>query len=309
MAYTYPPAATTLSSDLTAAQVHYLLKSPALLARRIRDLSLNKYIADYLLTGRYVAQGGAILYPNGEVLFTADDPEAVGILGEYPLTTLDAGTLATARTVKWGRDVEVSDEAISRMLADPLNRALSKLVNTNVRFIDGVALGVIASKITQTRAAGGSWNTGDGAGFQIISDVLATKAQVDETEDGFDLDTVVLRPMQYAKAIAALIRDGVLPRESNVISTGDFPNALGLTWTTSVHSPVTDPLLLDRAQLGGMADENIQSPGYTGAGPGGVEVRSIRDDLRDGYRVRARRVTVPLVLEPNAGIRITGTGI
>lgn len=308
MAYTYPPATPTLSTDLTVAQVHYLLKNPGLLARRVRDLSLNAYIADYLLPARYVAEGGAILYPNGETLFTADDPEAVGIGGEYPLTTLDTGTLALAKTVKWGRDVEVFDESISRMLADPLNRALTKLVNTNVRYIDSVALGVIASKITATRAAGAAW-TGADAGLQIISDVLLTKAQVDETEDGFSIDTVVLKPIQYAKVITALIADNVLPRESNVIATGNFPNALGLTWTQSIHSPVTDPLLLDRAQLGGMADENIQSPGYTGGGPAGIEVKSMRVDERDGYRVRARRVTVPVVIEPNAGIRITGTGI
>src|SRR3954470_21662739 len=126
MAYTYPPAGPVLSSDLSAAQVHYLLKSPALLARRIRDLSLYGYIADVLLPARYQAMGGAILYPNGEPVFANDDPEAVGVLGEYPLTTIDAGTLALAKTVKWGRDVEVSDESISRMQADPLNRALSR---------------------------------------------------------------------------------------------------------------------------------------------------------------------------------------
>lgn len=307
MAYTYPPAGPTLSTDLTAAQVHYLLKSPGLIARRVRDLSLYRFIADFLLTGRYVAVGGAILYPNGESLFANDDPEAVGPLGEYPLTTVDAGTLALAKTVKWGRDVEISDESISRMLVDPLNRALTKLVNTNVRYVDSIALGVIASKITATRAAGAAWTTGN----QIIADVLATKAQTEELEDGFDLDTVVLRPMQYAKVMAALIAQNLLPRESGaVITTGDFPNVLGMTWTTSTHSPVTDPLLLDRTQLGGMADENIQSPGYSrGADGVGVEVKSIRKEEVDGYRVRARRVTVPVVVEPNAGIRITGTGI
>jgi len=307
MAYTYPPAGPTLSSDLTAAQVHYLLKSPGLIARRVRELSLYRYIADFLLTARYTAVGGAILYPNGESLFTNDDPEAIGPLGEYPLTTLDAGTLAMAKTVKWGRDVEVSDEAITRMLADPLNRALTKLVNTNVRFVDSVALGVIASKITATKAAGAAWTTGN----QIISDVLLAKASTEELEDGFDLDTVVLRPTQYAKVMAALIAQNLLPRENgDVISTGDFPNVLGLTWTSSMHSPVTDPLLVDRQQLGGMADEQIESPGYArGADGTSVEVKSIREDHRDGYRVRARRVTVPVVVEPNAGLRITGTGI
>ena len=69
-------------------------------------------------------------------------------------------------------------------------------------------------------------------------------------------------------------------------------------------------LVVDRQQLGGMADEDIQSPGY--AKSNGIEVKTNRlvgSDDRDGYRVRARRVTVPVVLEPSAGVRITGTGI
>ena len=313
--YTYPPPAATLDGTLTVQQVHYLLKNPALLARRVRTLALNKYIADFLLPARYVAMGGAILYPNGEPLFANDDPEAVGVGGEYPLTTIDAGTLALAKTVKWGRDVEIYDESISRMLVDPVSRALERLVNSNVKYIDSVALSVIASKITRTKAAGASWSaltTGD----QIVEDVLGTVAETEELEDGFTIDTVVLKPTQFAKVRARLSAADLLPRESgNPIETsgnGVF-KYLGLDWVASTHSPVTDPLLLDRTQLGGMADENIQSPGYaSGPGPQGVEVASWRlggEANRDGWRVRARRITVPVVIEPNAGVKITGTSI
>lgn len=311
--YTYPPAPATLDGTLTIQQVHYLLKNPALLARRVRDLSLQKYIADFLLPATYVAQGGSILYPNGETLFAADDPEAVGIGGEYPLTSIDAGTLAMAKTVKWGRDIEVYDESISRMLIDPVSRALLKLVNSNIKYIDSVALAVIASKITRTYAAS-SWaalTTGD----QIVEDVLQAIAVNDELEDGFNYDTVVLKPTQFAKVRARLSAADLLGRETaNPIMTGSssFPY-LGLTWVQSIHSPVANPLLLDRSQLGGMANENIQSPGYSSAGGGnGIEVASWRlggEANRDGYRLRCRRITVPVVIEPNAGVVITGTGL
>lgn len=311
MPITYPPPAATLDGSLTVQQVHYLLASPARIARRIRDLALYRYIADYLLTSHYQVQGGAILYANGEPVFSDNDPEAIGIGGEYPLDTIGAGTLAMAKTVKWGRDAEVYDEAIARMLIDPVNRALTRLVNSNVRYIDSVALGVISSKITRTRAAGANWTTG----AQIIEDVLLAKADTEALEDGFDLDTVVLTALQFAKVVARLIKDGMLPREAEnpVLSSGVLPDMLGLTWTKSAHSPVTDPLLLDRQQLGGMADENLQSPGYVSGGEGvGIEAKVIRlqgSDDRDGYRVRARRVCVPVVVEPNAGIKITGTGV
>jgi hypothetical protein len=108
--------------------------------------------------------------------------------------------------------------------------------------------------------------------------------------------------------MARLLTSGLLPREAaNPINTGQFPEYLGVTWTTSSHVPFTDPFLVDTEQLGGMADEKIESPGY--ASNGGIDVKSIRDEGKEKYDVRVRRVTVPVVLEPNAGIRITGTGI
>lgn len=314
--YEYPPPAPTLDGSLTIQQVHYLLKNPNLLARRVRTLALNKYVADFLLPERYQVVGGAILYPSGEPLFPNDDPEVVEIGAEYPLTNIEAGTLALAKTVNWGRDAEVFDVSIARMLVNPVNRALLKLVNGNIKFVDSVALGVIASKITRTYAAGAAW-TALTSGDQIVEDVLGAIAVTEELEDGFNIDTVVLKPTQFAKVRARLSAADLLPRETgNPIEAGArmFPY-LGLNWVSSIHSPVSNPLLLDRLQLGGMADENIQSPGYTSAGgdgAAGIEVASWRlggEANRDGYRMRVRRITVPVVLEPNAGVAITGTGI
>lgn len=307
--YTYPAPPATVTQDGTAIEVHQFLKSPTLIARRLRTLLEQRFIADFLLSGRFTAVGGAILYETGETIFSVDDPEAVAPGAEYPMTVLTAGELAAAKTVKWGRDTEVTDEAIARLRMNPVERALQKLVNGTVRHVDSVALGVIASKITQTRAAGAVWTT---SGAQIIEDVLSAKAQVEEANvgEGYDLDVVVLKPLQYAKVMAEFIASGLMPREGdNPLTTGAFPNLLGLTWTTSPHVPVTDPLLVDSDQLGGMADEEIGGPGYTRANGVGAEVKSIRVDENDKYRLRARRVTVPVVLEPNAGIRITGTGV
>ena len=76
-----------------------------------------------------------------------------------------------------------------------------------------------------------------------------------------------------------------------------------------VDPAVLTPLLVDRSELGGMADEPLVSPGYTSGGVAGIQVKTMRRDEVDGYRVRCRRLTVPIVLEPNAGVRITGTGL
>jgi len=311
MSYIYP-AAPTVAADMTTVEIHHLLKTPTMIRKRLQEILAHKFIADYLLAGRYAAVGGGIFYETGEEIFPADSPEAVGPGAEYPKTAMTAGELAAAKVTKWGQDSPVSDEAISRLGIDVVNRALRKLANGNIRHVDSVALAVIASKVTQTLSVGagglntGAWTTDDA----IVEGILAVKAQAEEDNEGedFSYDTVVLKPTQFAKVAGKIITGGLVPREQqNAIVSGVIPDYMGLTWTTSTHTPFTNPILVDREQLGGMADENIESPGYTGLD--GVQVKSIRKDDTDSYLLRGRRVTVPVVLEPRAGVVITDTGL
>lgn len=308
--YTYPAPPAVVSGGDTV-EIHHLLKTPALIARRLRTLLEQRYIADFLLAGRFVAVGGSILYETGEEIFTADDPEAIAPGAGYPKTQATAGELAAAKTTKWGQDVPVTDEVIARLGINPVERAFTKLVNRSVRYVDSAALGVIASKITQTYSvtgagAPGAWATGNA----IVEGVLLAKAQVTGLDEGYDPDVIVLNDAQWAKAIGRLVTAGLLPREAgNPVVTGAWPQALGLTWVSTNHSPTADPILVDREQLGGMADEKLGGPGYVSSGGVGVETKAIREEETDSYLLRARRVTVPVVLEPNAGIKITNTGL
>ncbi|MFW6598125.1 hypothetical protein ACQBAU_16290 [Propionibacteriaceae bacterium Y2011] len=309
MAYTYPFAHP--EGTLTPEEVHRLLSNSRAIARRLRTLADQRFIADFLLGGRFSAAGGGIFYEDGQTLFAADDPEAVAPGAEYPLTVMTADELAAAKTTKWGHDSEVYDETIARLALQPVDRTLRGLVNSVVRLVDSVALAVVGSKVVATYdATAAPWTSGE----NIVTGVLSAKAAGDNQGDGaYDMDTVVLTPVQFAKVMAFLINGSFLPREQgNPVTSGMPVDALGITWTTSPHAPFTDPILVDRDQLGGMADENIQSPGYVSEGGIGVESkvqRLVGADDRDGYRLRARRVTVPVVTDPNAGIRITGTGL
>lgn len=310
MVYTYPaPPATT---DGTTINIHHMLSSPPLIARRIRTLLEKRYIADFLLSGRFEAKGGGIFYETGEEIFTQDSPESVAPGAGYPKTKIDAGQLASAKVSKWGQDSPVTDEAINRLGMSPVNRAFTKLVNQSVKFVDGAALGVIGSKVTQTfnvttgTNAPGAWTTGDA----IIAGTLLAKAQVTALDEGYEPNVVVLKDAQFARVVSKLQAAGMFPREAgNPLLTGDWPHVLGLTWVATNHSPTTDPLLVDTDQLGGMADEDQNAPGYVRTSGVGVETKSIRDEDTDSYNLRARRVTVPVVLEPNSGIRIAGTGL
>jgi hypothetical protein len=301
--YTYPVARP--SGTLTTAQIHLLLSNPRVIAKRIGLLTDQRFISDFLLGGRLEAKGGGIFYETGEQIFAADSAEAIEPLAEYPLTVLTRGELVAAKTGKIGLGTEISDENISRLGQSIVDRALLRLANQVIKDVDAIAMAVIASKVTSTIASA-AW-TSIGA---IVTSLLAAKANREDLAMGIDADTIALTGAQYAKVMGLFATAGVLPREDgNPLVDGSFPvNLLGYTWVTSPWLVGTDPLLVDRDQLGGMADENLGSPGYVRAA-NGVETHIERLGLNDGYRGQSRRVTVPVVLEPLAGVKITGTGL
>lgn len=305
MAYTYPPAAPTVTGDTTT--IHTLLQSPTLIARRLRTLAEQRFIADALLRGRFDVVGGAIQFEEGESLYTNRVPEVVRPGMEYPLSGLGLSPTQIAEVQKWGQDVPVTDEAIKRLRRNPVDRAFAKLVNHMVKQVDSVSLAAIASRVTASAAAAASWATATAE--QILTDVALAKANVIALNEGFDPDTVVVDDINYARAVAKFAAAGYLPREAtgdNPILTGDFPVVMGMRWLATPNLPTAGQVLVvDADQLGGMADENLGGPGYVGAAAG-VEAKSIRDEKKDKYDLRARRVTVPVVLEPAAGRKITG---
>lgn len=318
--YTYPVPTVTVLGDGTTEQISYFLKSPNLIRRRLQDLVAEHFIADFLLQGRYQAVGGAILYETGESLFPSDSPEAVAAGSEYKLISMTAGQIAAAKTVKWGFDSRVTDEAISRNNFNPVERALTKLANGMVKQVDSVALGVIASKATTTFASPAVWNGGTSTSIDagaIIDSVLQAEATWSQNYldfGSYDYDTVIVTPLQFAKIAASFLKSNSLPREAGnpIIDSGVLLNYLGKNWVRSKYTPTTNPIMVDTDLLGGMADENIESPGYSTAaanGVPGVQAKSIRDEERDQWRLRCRRVTVPVVTDYRAAITITGTGL
>jgi hypothetical protein len=303
--YTYPAPAPTVSGDYLT--IHRLLNNPALIARRLRTIAEQRFIADAILTGRFEAVGGAIQFEQTESLYTSRAPEVVRPGMEYPMTDLGIGPTQIAEVQKWGQDVPITDEAIKRLNRNPVDRAFTKLVNQMVKTVDGVALAVVASQVTQTVAAAASWSTATAK--QIFLDVAKAKGDIIDLNEGYEPDTVVLPTLAWTYAMAVFADAGYLPREdgNQPVLTGQFPVIDGMRWLATPNVPVANAgLVVDSAQLGGMADEKLGGPGYTGAGAEGIETKSIRDDDNDKYKVRARRVTVPVVLEPNAAKKITG---
>ncbi len=302
----YPPAPPTLSGDVES--INRFLANPTLVGRRLRTIAEQRYIADRLLTGRFQVSGGAVLYETGETIFADRDPEAVTPGANYPQTAVSTGTGSMASTVKWGEDAPITDESIKRRQMDPVNRAFIKLVNSNVKTVDSLAMSAISSAVTNSAAATAAW--AGATAKQILDDALQARANIVALNQGYDPDVVACDDFHWAYALSAFVNAGWLPRESltgNPALTGSFPVIGGMTWLPTPNvATASTVLVLDSTQLGGMADEQLGGPGYTGAGPQGIEAKTIRDDDNDQWRVRVRRVTVPVVLEPAAARKITG---
>ncbi len=300
----YPLTQSQLSAA-TAADALAFLKSPALVARRFAEiLSAQEFIGLSLLTGNYTVEGGAIGIPKNEQIRTERRAETVAPGAEYKLTPLSRAQYDLYMAAKRGIATEVTDEEVGRLQGQPIEDALLYLKTEMLFDANALAIAVINSKVTATIAAGGAWTSAK----QIVKDVLRAKSAVRKLRLGFNLDTVVLTGDQYAEVMPEVL--DLLPANDDSVVTGDFPNALGITWLSSDDGDFANPIMVDRRRLGGIAVETIPSPEYVKVDSvRGVEIASIRQPTADKTRVQARFPHVPVVANPLAGISITGTGL
>ncbi len=312
----YPVPGSTLANT-TVAQAQAFLKSPTLLAQRLAEiLSDHNFLAHYLLRGQYRMVGGAVAYVPDESTSSGAKAETVAPGGEYPLTSLPVDTAVLVAALKKGLATEIADETVGRLQMDPVERGLQMLAYDLVSQFDEAAISAIRSAVAQVIAASGSWATGELAdrSIQIVTDVEVAKATIKGQKKGYRATSVVLTDLQWAAVAPALLP--LLPRESgNPILSGGFPNILGVDWVSSSDLPAGwVPLVTDADNLGGIGHEDIPSEGYVSLSSvaaenrSNVEVKRSRQE-NDSTRVQVRKADVPVVRNPNAGVKINGTGI
>lgn len=302
----YPPLPATYSDpNLTASR---FLKNPAFVARRLQTLAERRYVGNLLLPGRQDTNAGAIGYENVEGIFADSAPLVVKPGSEYSLTTIGDGTASLANVVKWGTDTYVTDEAIARRNMDPVDKALLKLANSAALAIDTAVVAAIVTAVTATAGATAVWS---GSSAAVLRDILLASAAIRGANLGYEPDTLLIGDTTWAYLASDPVTAGLMAREttSNTVDTGRFTHLAGLQ---VIHAPAanmpsgvgTAAWVFDSGQLGFIATENLGG-GYNSAG-GLVETKSIREDLTDSWRLRARSNFVPVVTDPLAGYKISG---
>jgi hypothetical protein len=304
---TYPASPPTLTGDLES--ISRFLQSPTQIRRRLRDFRDLRFVADQILTQRFRSTGGAVIYEQSEPFISDRVVEGVGPGSVYPYANLPTGAGAIASVVKWGQKVLLTDEEITRnaYAGDAAARALRKVVNSIISKVDSVAMSAMTSAVTQTSAvANGAWSVSGTP--TILRDILKAKAVVVGLNLGYVPDTVVLDDSHYAYAMSDDKLTNAWKREQsdNPVYTGQIQTVAGLTFVVSPNIGA-DPYVLDSLQLGGMADEMDGAPGYA-VDELAVQIKSIRKDDQDAWDLQGRRKTVPVVQEPGAAVKITGSG-
>jgi hypothetical protein len=303
----YPPAGPTISGELVT--ISRFLANPTMIGRRLRNLSDLRFVSDQILTQRFRTSGGAVLYEVSEPILNTRPVKAVAPGSEYPRDTPAQGVAAIAAVSKWGEAFFISDERIKRSVyaGDEVDRQLMKAVNTVANKIEGLTMSAVSSAITATQAATAAWNN---SGASIFRDVELAAAKITDLNMGYNPDTILMSTSKYALLMSDSIIANLRRREAsdNPIYGGDIERVgkFQVVYTSAANLPSDDVWILDSQQLGGMADEINQDPGYA-TGAYNIQVQTQRRPERDGWDLWARRLTVPIVTEPGAGIRITGS--
>ncbi|WP_260745621.1 hypothetical protein [Mycobacterium sp. SMC-2] len=261
---------------------------------------------------------------------------------EYPLTAVPTGPAQIANVLKWGMDTIITDESISRQNFDVVLRDFTKLVNSVFQYIDSLIMSAVVSAITLTVNAGSATITGatpsgganwNGSGTnapRILRDVMYAEQLMRSLKQGYNANTVICDLETYAAVMGDPNIAPALPREDMGRGVNDMPimegiktglqtRLLGKTWLATPNLPSGEfgpfAAVLDSTVLGAMLDEELPAPGYVGsqddgkAGSDGrsmIQCKTMREDKNDRWRIRARRNTAPIIIEPKAIVQIVG---
>jgi len=304
----YPAAPPTISGELLT--ISRLLQSPTMLRRRLLTIADLRFVADRILTNRYRTSGGAIAFEQSEPMVNNRAIQAIAPGSEYPRDSPADGVAAIAAVSKWGEAVPLTDEKLKRSvyMGQELNRTLIKTANTIVTKIDRLGIAAVASAVTATSAAAAVWNT---TSALLFRDVELAAAKITDLNQGYNPNKVLMSTTKYALLITDPSIATLRQREttSNPIYGGEIEK-LGkyeIITTPVGNLPDDSVWVFDSVHLGGMADELDQDPGYATL-ENNLQYKTVRIDTADRWDIMARRITVPVVQEPGAGIKITGTG-
>lgn len=305
----------TASDDGPRLTVNTLVKSPALVPKRILSMMGQEFMVDSLLRQGPPIPGGSLIFSQSEPLYADDGPMDVAEFGEIPLTTTQVGTPMVAKSVKKAMGFRISQESIDRNNFDKVQQDMIKLKNSFARTYEDVFLTALLASLP-TLAATAQWTTGtaSAAGAGIYADLTHGTYNISNADadsaDGtgtskfqFNADTIVLND-KVAKLlllnadITKVLQVGNVASQQPLVTgnaTDTFLKAFGLRLVTSWRLDPTKAILLESKTIGGISDERP-----LGATP------LYEHKPTETWRTDVTRMSAVFIDQPKAGLVLTG---
>ena len=291
----YPPGNPTVDGQ-GRITVEQFLKNPSRVTRVVADLTAQRFLAERIFAPGN-AEGGAVIFDQVTTtdLYTSRDVQAIEPGSEFPIVSSGETVPQVAAVTKWGGAAVLTDEAVRRDNRDVLNRELTRLRNTIVRKVDTVAIAALNAAPIVPLVATNAWS--DGTNGNPVLNLAQGRSLIDDADMGYTADTVLINPAQFVSLVANPKVAAALPRESsaaNPIASGQLGAYMGYTWYVSNRVPAGTAFILSSQMAGSLRDE---LPLYS---------RVVPQPERERTLVQAARVTVPIVTDPKAVVKLTG---
>lgn len=277
--------------------VEAFLRQPDLVLHRMLDLADQGFIVDALLQEGYDASSGQVAYTRSESLYLDGDPEEIPEAGEYPIIGPTDLTRLVEFAKKHGLKTFITEETIRHSVFPEVEKALVKLKNTIVRYVDGLFLNkLITDPAIQTRAAAGPWTN---ISTNQTIDVERSRGDIRNVNMGYEGDTIVIHSSRLAD-LTANERLGDAYRgnmaNQNPLFTGHVGNIWGMDIMHTPNLPSTNTaLILQRKMIGGIADEI----------PLQAKTLPFNED-NDTAWVKGRRISATFLTDPKAAVLLQG---
>jgi hypothetical protein len=267
---TYPQTSPALS-------VQVLLKQPTRISRDLASLVYQRLITPSLFVkgSPDEVRGGAMQYQQSESIFldSTQDVEEIAVRGAWPRVGWTEA-LKTAAVKQYGLEVPISNLSIRRNQISQFQRAMRKLANNIVRFVDTQAIALLTDTAQgiNTGAAAAAWSI---AGTDIIGEIAAMQEAIETKNNGysgFNGAVLVLHTTRRKDLLNNTALRAALPREAQngQIQSGVMAPFLGLSdikFTSNITT--TQALLLDPTVAATIAyEEPDPAEGFAGYDPG-----------------------------------------
>lgn len=208
----YPLDPPTLSGNRIT--VDLMLQNPTRITRMIRDLSLQRFIADRVFRSGGGVTGGAVVYyqATANELYppTGRDVEEVSPGSEHPIVTDERLVPAIEPVRKYGGKVFVTQEARDRNDTAYFTNQVTKLTNAIVRKINARAIEVLEAAVTahSRSVTGNDWSsfilegtTPTANADRPTADFAAARLDAETRELGYVYDTWLVNPQELINLV------------------------------------------------------------------------------------------------------------